>query len=120
MFDTRPHWAYMSLQNKYVVYAIPFTFIQTLHVFKRIKLTQINWKITMACRCKMWFIYSEEAVTSLLHYFVSTSLSHEKEEGTPQQYILNFGLSIHLNVHPYYVYASRSAQLRLCVLIYEI
>ena len=36
--------------------------------------------------------------------------------------ILNFGLSIHLNVHPFYVYvyASRSAQVRLCGLIYKI
>ena len=31
MFNTRPHLAYMSLQ-KYVVYAIPFTYIQNLHV----------------------------------------------------------------------------------------
>ena len=32
MFNTRPHWAYMSLQKKYVVYAILFTCIQHLHV----------------------------------------------------------------------------------------
>ena len=36
MFNTRPHWAYMSLQKKNVVYAIPFTYIQNLHVKNQI------------------------------------------------------------------------------------
>ena len=31
MFNTRPHWAYIHLK-KYVVYAIPFTYMQHLHV----------------------------------------------------------------------------------------
>ena len=44
----------------------------------------------MECRCKMWFIHSEEAVTSLLHYFISTCLSHDDLRGwfcvTPPQF----------------------------------
>ena len=35
MFNTRPHWAYMSL-HKFVVYAIPLTYIQNLHVKNQI------------------------------------------------------------------------------------
>ena len=35
MFNTRLHWAYMSLQ-KYVVYAILFTYIQNLHLKNQI------------------------------------------------------------------------------------